>query len=229
MAEIIPTINAPDWPTVKERIEKIAPYSDWVEIDVSDGRFAPTKTWANPDDLKTLETSKHVRIAIHLMVSQPEKEIDRWLKSGVRRIIVHYEALKRAGVGGLVGLDSVGKKIAALAEKCHSEWVELGLAIVWRTPVKAIARYLNLVDVVQVLAVEPGPSGQQFNAEALSRVNELRPLPGKFKIEWDGGVTLANVRKIKNAGADLIAAASAIFGSREPERALEALKRELLG
>jgi len=229
MVEIIPTINAPDWKTVKERIERIAPFTEWVNIDVSDGKFAPTRMWNNPEDLKALEAAKHVRVEVHLMVLEPEKEVPRWIQAGARRVIVHYEALSKNGLKRLIGLDSAEKKIRKLADTCHENWVEFALAILWQTPVSAITRYLPYVDMVQVLAVDPGPSGQEFHREALSRVDALRHLQGKFKIEWDGGVTLSNIRAIKNAGADVIVVASAIFSAKEPGLALEALKRELLG
>lgn len=222
MIEVIPTINAPDWPTVKERFLWISPFAEWVEIDISDGRFTKTKTWNNPPDLKTLEV-KNIRIAVHLMVNDPEKVIQEWIAAGVRRIIAQYEGIR----GGLFG--GKRKKIKAMANLCKESWVEFGLSLTTETPVAAIDQYLPLLNVIQVLAVDPGPSGQAAKDEAFTMVETLRGMKGGFKIEWDGGVTLANVRKIKNAGADLIAAASAIFGSREPERALEALKRELLG
>lgn len=228
MAEIIPAINEGTWEGVKEKIELIAPYVEWVKIDVSDGQFAPTKTWDNPQDLKNLGTAKHVRVELHLMVLEPEKVVPVWIEAGARRIVVHYEAMKDE------------QKIKALSNLCHDKWVEFGLAVVWQTPVKAIQNLLPFLDLVQVLAVEPGPSGQAPHPEAFERVEELRelkagftPTPGSqvwgFKIEWDGGVNFSNIRQIKRAGVDIIAAGSAIFSSQEPVKALEALKRELMG
>lgn len=222
MVEIIPTINAPDWATARERIIRIAPYTEWVEIDISDGKFTKTATWNKPDDLKSLETEKHVRVAVHLMVYDPENVVSEWIKTGARRIIVQYEGIRDKVFGR-------SKKIRQLADICKENWVEFGISITPRTDVDDIKSYLPLAQVIQVLAVEPGPSGQEARPEALAMVSQLRTLKGGFKIEWDGGVRLTNIRDIKNAGADLIAAASAIFGSSEPEKSLEALKKELLG
>jgi len=242
VVEIIPTINAADWATVKERLVKIAPYTEWVEIDVSDGKFTRTVTWNNPKDLAEFEAAKHVRVAAHLMVYDPEKIVKDWISAGVRRIIVQYEGV-RAGF-----VTSKGKKIRQLAALCKENWVEFGLSVTTRTPVSAIKPFLAILQVAQVLAVEPGPSGQRAKPEAFAMAEELRGLKalppakaktgelgnfsdqaGGFKIEWDGGATLTNVRDIRAAGVDIIAAASAIFASAEPDKSLEALKRELLG
>lgn len=223
MFEIIPTINAADWATVEQRFRRIGPYTEWIEVDVSDGKFTRAATWNNPADLKTLKLEKQVRVAVHLMVYNPEKIIKDWISAGVRRITVQYEGIRAGFIGGK------GAKIRAMAATCKENWVEFGLSLTTRTAVSAIRPFLPLVQVVQVLAVEPGPSGQQAKPEAYAMVAELRGIKGNFKIEWDGGVTLANIREIRSAGADLAAAASAIFGAAEPEKALELLKRELLG
>jgi ribulose-phosphate 3-epimerase len=231
--EVIPVINVPDWETAKKRIEAIAPHTDWVEIDISNGTFATTQTWNNPADLKTLGPgTRHLRVAVHLMVAEPAMVLEDWIKAGVRRVIAHYEVLgAQKGLKGLLGGDAAEQKIRKMSEQCHDSWVEFGLAILWRTQVSAIRPYLDLVDMVQVLAVDPGPSGQEFRKEALKSVQFLHSLQSqfKFKIEWDGGATSSNIRQIREAGADIIVAGSAIFGAAEPEKALEILKREALG
>ena len=231
MFEIVPSINAPDWETAGRQLELIAPHTDWVELDISNNTFAPTVTWNNPEDLRTFQTELHLRVAVHLMVREPESVVERWINGGVRRVIVHYETLaEKKGFMGMFGGAETRKKIQALSEQCHENWVEFGLSFLWNTPTNAIQPYLDLVDVVQILAVDPGPSGQEFHKEALTAAEFLRSLQSqfKFKIEWDGGVTRSNIRQIKNAGVNIAAVTSAVFGAGEPQRALEVLKQEAL-
>jgi len=227
MLDIIPAINATDWATVKARIEAIAPFADWVHLDAADGKFTKNLTWNNPKDLKTLETAKHLRLEVHIMAIEPEKALDDWIKAGVRRIILHWEALKPRWV--FVG--DGRKKIEDIARTLRENWVEFGIAILYRTPARNIASFLDLVDMVQVLGVEPGLAGQVLHGEAMERIAELRQIREEknlnFKIEVDGGVNIGTIKDIYLAGADMVAAASAVFGSAEPARMLEALKRAI--
>jgi ribulose-phosphate 3-epimerase len=228
MLEIIPSVNAEDWGTVKKRIEIIAPHTEWVHLDVSDGTFTSSITWNNPDDLKS-GIPKNVRIEAHLMVAEPEKKIDPWIGAGVRRVILHWEALKSRGFFER----SAKKKVESIAEVLRENWVEFGMAVLYRTNPKDIESYVPLLDLAQVLAVEPGPAGQIFRPEALAVVREVkritRAVKPHVKIEVDGGVNVTNIKDCYIAGANVVAAASAVFSAQEPHLALESLKRAVLG
>lgn len=228
MLEIIPAINAEDWETVNSRIEAISSYADWVHLDVADGKFTKNVTWNNPDDLKTINV-KYVRIEAHLMILEPEKHLEQWAKSGIRRAILHWETLKPKGIFG----GSPRKKLEQISQILKDNWVELGLSVLYKTNVREIEPYLDLVDLAQLLAVEPGLAGQEFRPEVVAKLRELRQMVNavnpQIKIEIDGGVNVSNVKELYIAGANVVAAASAIFGAAEPNLALETLKRAVLG
>jgi ribulose-phosphate 3-epimerase len=228
MLEIIPAINAEDWETVKNRINLIAPYTEWLHLDVADGKFTRNITWGNAEDLRR-EGPKNIRFEAHLMVVEPEKQLEPWIKAGIRRIILHWEALKPKGFWPR----NVKKRIEAIGETLHENWVEFGLAILYRSQPEDIRPFINLLDMVQVLAVEPGLAGQSFQPQALEVVREVKrmiyAIKPEVKIEVDGGVNATNIKECYLVGANIVAAASAIFGAREPHLALENLKRSVLG
>jgi len=223
MVEVVPGMNEPTFEKVKERFLSIAPFTDWVEIDVSDRRFTKTETWNNPEELKGLRPANNVKIGVHLMVHGPERVVAGWIRGGAQRIIVQYE-----GISGFSWWPGKARKIRAMAEECRKAGVEFGLSITTETLIDEIKPYLPTLDIVQVLAVTPGPAGQNAKPIALSMISQLRALKGRFKIEWDGGVRITNIRDIKNAGANVIVAVSSVFGTTEPDKALEALRREAL-
>lgn len=229
MVEIIPAINAADWETVKKRIEIIAPYAEWVHLDVADGTFTRNVTWHNAGDLKSDGVPQHIRLEAHLMVADPEQKLEPWIGAGVRRIILHWETLRPKGIFKT----SARKKLEAISKVLQENWVEFGVAVLFRTNPRVLEPYLDLLDMVQVLAVEPGLAGQMFRPEALPVVREIKRMLSaakpQVKIEVDGGVNATNIKDCYLAGANIVAAASAIFGAAEPHLALETLKRAVLG
>lgn len=229
MVEIIPAINAENWETVKKRVELIAPYAEWVHLDVADGTFTRNVTWHNPDDLRSGGIPQSVRLEAHLMIADPGRKLEPWIKAGVRRVILHWETLRPRGIFK----GSARRNLEAIAKVLQENWVEFGISIVFRTNPKELEPYLDLLDMVHVLAVEPGLAGQTFRPEALATVRELKRMINavkpQVKIEADGGVNATNVKDYYLAGANIVAAASAIFGATEPHLALEALKRAVLG
>lgn len=229
MLEIIPAINAADWATVKKQIDLISPYTEWVHLDAADGKFTKNITWNNAEDLKR-EGPKNIRFEAHLMLQNPEHQLDPWIKAGARRVILHWEALKPRGIFG----GSARKKIEAISQTLRENWVEFGLSLFYHTNPQEIKPHLDLVDMVQVLAVKPGLAGQvAYTKEALEAIQKVNHMAtankSQLKIEIDGGVNATNIKDFYLAGANVAVAASAIFGAQEPQRALESLKRAVLG
>ena len=126
MIEVIPTIIAKDFQELQEKIKKIEPYSEWVQLDIMDGRFVENTTWNNPEELKNLKTN--LNIETHLMIQNPEEKIDDWIKSGAKRIIFHYEATENR--------EEVIKKIKEAG-------LEVGLAINPETPIDGLAPFIQ--------------------------------------------------------------------------------------
>ncbi len=256
MAEVIPVINVPTFEEAKARIAKVAPFlhpvrskmtmssadsqanrtsngTGWVHVDVTDGVFSKHPTWRNPEDLPRFDQS--LAVELHLMVVEPEKGIEQWLVSPVRRIIVHIETLPDVNL---------------LIEKCHSAGVEIGLAVgpgaMWESlvpwcgkvdPVRSQTpeasadsqanRTSNGVDMVQVLAVAPGPSGQEVVPDTYDKIRHIREACPECIIEVDGGMNPETARRAREAGADLIASGAYIFNSPDIQRAIKELCTDL--
>src|SRR3990170_6880640 len=226
MLEILPSINRSTWQEVESDIKKIENHSDWVELDVCDGTLSKTKTWTNPEDLKKLELSHPLRFAVHLMVKNPEKYVRTWIDAKVRRIIIQFEGVKSGFFG------SQRKKIIkSLSELCRENWVEFGISVSPKTGVEKIGPFLDLIDLVQVLAVPIGLSNQGLDRSLFFKMSALSDLKQdkNFKTEWDGGVELETVDQIKKSGADIIVSTSFVFGAADPGRALEVLKKTAIG
>lgn len=210
--EIIPTILVESFKEVKEKIEKVEGYVNWVQLDIMDGVFVNNETWNNPKDLKKLKTK--VKIEAHLMVDKPEKVIDNWLKA-VDRIIIHFESkITNRELG-----------IKELIKKVHKKKKEIGIALNPETHPVVIMPFLKDLDLVLFMTVQPGWGGQEFKEWILDKIKFLRKEWPKGNIEVDGGVSDQNVKKIIKAGANLICAGTYIFKSQDIKKAINSLKK----
>lgn len=205
---VIPAILAKSQKEFEEKIKKIAPHADIIQIDVMDGVFVPNTTWADTDIIEHLHLS--VRFEAHLMVENPEAgAIAEWAKAGAFRIIFHIEATKKP--------EECVKQI----KKFHRE---AGVAINPKTPPAKIKNLLSKIDYVLVMGVTPGFSGQKFQSVALEKIKLLKKIAPNVKIGVDGGVDKKNAKKLYAAGADYLCAASAIFKEKNIGKAIRELK-----
>jgi len=208
MAEVIPSINVSDFDELKKRIKKIEPYAKWAHLDVSDGVFGKHVSWHEPKDLVEFKTK--LKLEVHLMIQNPEKEIEEWLIEPVSRIIFHQEATK----------DHL-----LLIDKIHEAKKEAGMAIKPNTPWLKLFPYIGKVDMFQLLAVWPGPSGQEFQEEIFHKLGHIRSLCKECIIEVDGGVNKRVATRCVREGANLLVAGKAIFEAKDIKNAI----RELSG
>ena len=207
MTEIIPSINARTFEEVKDLVKKVEPYVKWCHLDVTDGIFSKHLTWHNPSDLPALATKLNAEV--HLMVSEPEKIIDHWLIKPIKRVIVHLE---------------VSKDLDLVIKKCREAGVEIGLAINPETFWGLLTPWFGKVDMVQTLAVHPGPSGQEVDwPEMLGKIRHIREGCPGCTIELDGGVNPESALIAAEAGADILVAGAYIFNSSNKEKAIEEL------
>ncbi len=205
---VIPAINETSFSEIEKKIKTASEFgAEWVHLDVSDGKFTANLLWNNPDDLPgVMDQVLGVSVEVHLMVENPEQVVADWIDAGVKRIIVHAEA-----VGDL----------ESLASLCAKDSVELFVA---GNPDTPVGKFLeNNVGSFLVLAVNPGKAGQKFGENQLEKIKLLRAQVPDAKIIVDGGVNLENASQIKNAGADMLVAASAIWGSADPAEAYSKL------
>lgn len=171
---VIPVINETNFEEIKRKIKLIEPYCEWVQIDIADGVFTPNKTWQNSSELADLQT--FLNIELHLMVLEPEKNIEEWLKiSAVKRVIVHLEGVKDF------------EKLKNLTDQYQKE---LGLAINPETSWEILKPYLEKINFVQILAVKPGLAGQKFNPQIIEKIKALKNYKNDVILEVDGGERL---------------------------------------
>ncbi len=208
--QIIPAINETVFTEIARKMQRAAGFgSTWVHIDVSDGRFTANQLWNAPAELAGARVPKGVAIEVHLMVEHPDEVIDEWLDAGVRRIIVHVEAIA---------------DLAIMKEKCALFGVELFLAANPDTRAETLLAHRENVDGFLILGVIPGKSGQEMRSGQEAKVAFLREHMKGGTIEIDGGVHAANAAALHAAGADILVAASVIWNDPDPERAFKQLQ-----
>ncbi|MCH5163004.1 MAG: ribulose-phosphate 3-epimerase [Clostridiales bacterium] len=186
--------------------------ADWIHVDVMDGVFVPNLTFGFKmiQDLRPLS---ELFFDVHLMIVEPRRYVERFVKAGADLVSFHVEAEKE--------IDATIEGIKACGAKA-------GLVINPDTPTDKFAPYIDKLDLVLVMSVFPGFGGQKFidgSLERIAKVKEMRDrLAPSCLIEVDGGVTTANAESIAKAGADVIVAGNAVFGATDRKRAVEAIR-----
>ncbi len=208
MIEIIPSINVDNFEELEKRVRLVEPFVHWAHIDVSDGVFTKHVSWHDPKELVGFKTN--IKLEIHLMIDRPEREIDEWAIVPADRLIFHQEATQ------------VHK---LLIEKIHQAKKEAGIAIKPDTNWLKLFPYFDNVELLQLLAVNPGPSGQKFNEEIIHKLGHVRSLAPRAILEVDGGVNVAVARRCVRAGAHALVAGNAIFVGGDIEKNIEHLKQ----
>lgn len=184
--------------------------ADLLHLDVMDGHFVPNLT-LGPAICRSLRTAlPDVFFCTHLMVSDPAAYIDPFAKAGANLFTFHVEAAEDP---------------AALAREIHDAGLLAGLAINPPTAVEAVLPHLQLFDLILVMSVNPGFSGQAFIPEVLEKVRRVKPmLRPDQRLQMDGGVNSDTVAACRDAGCDVLVAASAIFKSDDYASAIADLR-----
>ena len=214
---IAPSILSADFTRLGEEIAACeSAGADWLHIDVMDGHFVPNITMG-PFVVEACRRVTKLPLDVHLMIEKPERHLEAFVKAGASRLNVHVETCPR--------LHDTLQQIRSLG-------CEAGVALNPDTPVGDIAAFMREADLILVMSVHPGFSGQEFIPATISKVASIRKKLGEVHspawIEVDGGITLENVGKVKAAGATAFVAATAVF--KHPQGAaagVHALREQL--
>ena len=215
MKIIAPSMLSSDFGRLIDEIELInKSNADWFHLDVMDGVFVPNITFGSPV-LDIFKNYAKKPLDIHLMIVNPENYIDKFSSYNPDIITFHMEAVK---------------DISAMLKKIKNLNIKAGLAINPDTPIKHLEPYINEIDMVCLMGVFPGFSGQKFINKTNSRLRDLKNLieskKSKVLIQIDGGVDLSNVKELSRLGADILVSGSCIFKSKNPSKIIDSLKKE---
>lgn len=213
MIKISPSILSCDYSRMGEEFENMKNCgADWLHIDVMDGHFVPNITLGAPI-VKCMRKCSDLVFDVHLMISEPKKYIPDFIKAGADVITFHIES--DSPVEETIDLIRESGCVASLSVKPA-------------TPVEEVYPYLDKLGMVLVMTVEPGFGGQGFMADMMSKVKKLREEIKRrnlnVDIQVDGGVSLKTVEQCAEAGANVLVAGSAIFGSDDPKATITEMR-----
>ena len=208
--KVAPSILSADFSCLQKEIKKVElAGADMLHIDIMDGHFVPNIT-IGPVVVKYIKWHTKLPLDVHLMIENPLGLIDAFISAGSDMITVHIETITKA-------------KIRVLRNKLKVKGIKLGVSLNPNTPLVKIKGVLNLVDFVLVMSVYPGFSGQLFIPKVLPKIKVLRSI-FNGDIAVDGGINFESAKLTIDAGANILAAGSYIFGAKNVRRAIERIR-----
>lgn len=202
---IAPSIFAADFSNLKNGIEKAEIFGcEYLHIDIMDGHFVPNISFG-PKVVKDIKKKTLLKLDTHLMIDDPMFFLDRFIDAGSEIITFHYE----------INNKKLNYNCNDVIKKIKEKNIKAGISIKPKTDVKEILNLLDGIDLVLIMTVEPGFSGQKMIESTLTKISYLKELRVKnnykFIIEVDGGINFKNYKKIIELGADLLVMGSAFF------------------
>lgn len=216
--KIAPSILAADFARLAEQVELVEKAgADLIHVDVMDGHFVPNISIGVPV-VASLRRVTELPLDVHLMIENPADYIEAFANAGADFLTIHLEACPN---------------LSDIIRTIKSKNVKAGIAINPATPVDSLDyNFLEDVDLVLIMAVNPGFGGQKFIPETLTRLKQIQAILLRrnihhVEVETDGGITLDNVKEVANAGADILVSGSGIYNTSDPAETISKMEREI--
>ena len=210
---IAPSVLSADFGRLHDEVVAVTEAgADWIHVDVMDGQFVPPIT-IGPVVVRAIRAATSLPLDVHLMVKEPEPLLQEFRNAGAASMTVHVEACA---------------DVAATLRAVRATGAKVGLSLNPPTPLEHVKPFLGLIDVLLVMSVNPGWGGQPIVPGSIERVAAARRMRAesgqKFVIEVDGGIKASNAPDAVAAGADVLVAGSAVYGTKDYAAAIRALR-----
>ena len=213
MVKVAPSILSADFCNLERDIERVSA-ADWLHVDVMDGAFVPNITIGVPV-VQSIRNHTDMFLDVHLMIDKPARYIEQFAKAGADLLSVHLEADHPA-------------RIADALRAMGDNGVKKAVALRPITAASAVLPYIEQLDMVLVMTVEPGFGGQAFMEDQLDTIRHVRAIIQKYnpacELEVDGGVAPKTAPLVVEAGANVLVAGSAVYGAADIPAAIAALR-----